>query len=151
MASSIAVAQDHDFVAEATALSGEQVELGRLALDRSGSEDVRRFARQMVDDHAKAGDGLRALPRVGTRPAPTTGREAGVRARLTTLAGRDFDRAYMDRVVAVLRDTIALYEREQQAGSDAKARQFASDTLTVLQGQWKIALSAQGAARQQAP
>jgi putative membrane protein len=143
---------DRDFVAESLALSAEQVELGRLALGRARSADVKQFAQQVLGDHAKAQEALQGLSRVG-RPAakPPSQQQRDARSTLAALSGPSFDRAYMDYVLAAQATMIALHEKEQQSGTDAELRQFASNTLTMLQGHLKMALSAQATTRQRSP
>ena len=38
-----------------------EVELGRLAVERAGSAEVKKFAQQMIEDHSKAGEKLEKL------------------------------------------------------------------------------------------
>ncbi len=38
-----------------------EVELGRLAVEKAASAEVKQFAQQMIEDHSKAGEKLKTL------------------------------------------------------------------------------------------
>src|SRR5690606_5955733 len=50
-----------DFVEEASAKGIAEIEVGRLALEKSTSQEVKTFAQRMIDDHTKANEKLAAL------------------------------------------------------------------------------------------
>src|SRR4051794_37653056 len=52
---------DADFVMLASATDLAEVTLGRLAARQATSEDVKRFAQRMVDDHSKSSQEMLAL------------------------------------------------------------------------------------------
>ena len=83
------------------------VEAGKLALTKSHNAAVRGFAQQMVRDHeAVNGQALALVKKLGVTPQanPTsealTKQAAETRARLATLNGAAFDRAYVANEVA---------------------------------------------------
>ena len=52
---------DQAFVVETAMVGMAEVELGKLAADKAASGKVKAFGQQMVADHGKAGDELKAL------------------------------------------------------------------------------------------
>jgi putative membrane protein len=94
-------AEDNRFVKRAAAQHLRMVRLGELALERARSEEVRRFARRMVEDHRRASEEARALAeRKGLTVATTlSGRSRRAWDRLAGLSGDEFDRAYMRLMV----------------------------------------------------
>jgi len=52
---------DRKFIMEAAHGGMMEVELGRMAVDKASSADVKQFAQRMVDDHSKANDELMQL------------------------------------------------------------------------------------------
>jgi putative membrane protein len=83
------------------------IELGRLAQEKSRTESVRQFAGGMVSDHSAVNQQAAALAaRLGVTPrdnAVSQSLQTGAseaKARLEGLSGAAFDRGYMDREVA---------------------------------------------------
>jgi putative membrane protein len=109
-AAGLALAQNVDDAQIASiVVTANQVDIdaGKLAASRSSNEDVRKFAQLMVTDHTgvnKAAVELAAKLRVTPQDNPTSQslKADGEKhlARLRTLAGAAFDKAYVDREVA---------------------------------------------------
>lgn len=128
----------HELTAETflrkAAMSGlAEVELGRLAAEKSASGAVREFGEQMVSDHSKANEQLKSLAtRHGVQlPTALDEEHASTRDRLAGLNGNSFDRSYADVMVHNHGKSIALFERAADLPQDDIAR-FATDTLTTL-------------------
>jgi putative membrane protein len=82
------------------------VDLAKLALERGRSDEVKAFARTMVEDHTGVNEQAAALAkRLGVTPAQnevSASLQKGAdeaRANLSGLTGAAFDRAYMAREV----------------------------------------------------
>jgi putative membrane protein len=60
-AGSILGSDDKKFIMEALHGGMMEVELGKMAVDKASSADVKQFAQRMVDDHSKANDELMQL------------------------------------------------------------------------------------------
>src|SRR5580765_4609163 len=52
---------DETFMIKAARGGMAEVELGKLAIDKAASDEVKKFGKRMVDDHSKAGDELKTL------------------------------------------------------------------------------------------
>jgi putative membrane protein len=92
---------DRDFIEESAAAGMAEVELGKLAVERGQSADVKRFAQMMIDEHSKAGDALKQVAsRYNFTPPATLAEEhRELRDRLSRLQGAEFDREYMQAMV----------------------------------------------------
>src|SRR4051812_21425349 len=102
---------DKNFVRDVSRLNAAEIDLARLALTRSSSPDVKKFAQMMVDEHTAAGDKLNGV-------ASQDGIEVAAQIddshhelhdKLAARQGLDFDRDYADAMVddhAKLVDTL---------------------------------------------
>ena len=54
-----AKAPDETFVVKAARGGMAEVELGKLAVEKAASDEVKKFGQRMVDDHSKASDELK--------------------------------------------------------------------------------------------
>ena len=93
---------DKDFVNELVIAGMAEVELGKMAAERSTNAEVKKFGQMMVEDHTAAGDKLKAVASQHNIPVPTALDEThrDLRDKLAKLQGADFDREYMDAMVA---------------------------------------------------
>lgn len=121
------------FVERASASGVAEIELAKLALQKSTQVDVREFAQTMIDDHQRANKELREL-------AQHTGLTIADEATLTQKAkafvlqqedGESFDVAYAKHQVTAHEETVKLFRLA--ANSSAKEiKQFAEAKLPTL-------------------
>jgi putative membrane protein len=112
-----------------------EVDLGKLAGERSQNDAVKQFAKRMVDDHGKANARLDTIAKANkaARPKAAADPDAqAVRAQLEKLRGADFDAAYMAAQVGDHQKTAHLLEHEIGAGQDVKTRDYAKETLPTV-------------------
>lgn len=133
--SSQLTATDKKFVRTAAAGGLAEVELGQLATQKAGSDDVKKFGQRMVDDHSKANDQLKQVAASeGIQiPDKLSAKDQATKDRLSKLSGEQFDRAYMKDMVKDHTQDIAEFQRESTNGSDPQVKDFASKTLPILQ------------------
>jgi putative membrane protein len=89
------------FVEHAAMAGNAEVELGRLAVQKARSAEVKQFAEMMVRDHTKAGNELKqavAAHNVET-PKALDAEHRQLEGRLSRLDGAEFDREYMKAMV----------------------------------------------------
>ncbi len=132
---------DQQFVWQASAAGLAEVNLSTLAKDRAHSEDVKKFAREMIDDHTKAADKLNHIAdRERMRVAPSMDAEhQQLEARLANLSGKDFDRAYADAMLKDHEQAVSLFEREAKDGQNKELKEFADKTLPTLKDHLSMA------------
>jgi len=92
---------DTDFVRDVTRANAAEIDLGRLAAERSTSPDVKEFANMLVTDHTAAGKKLGAITTEHAIEATTDNDDnlRDLRDKLSAKQGLDFERAYVDAMV----------------------------------------------------
>lgn len=134
---------DQTFAMKAATGGMMEVKLGRLAMEQAQNEDVRRFAKRMVDDHSRANEKLRDLLRdrqpAVSLPRDMTQEHREVWDKLKGLRGEEFDRAYMKQMVKDHEEDLPMFEREAKNGQDDTLRSFASKTLPTLREHLEMA------------
>jgi len=94
-------AGDRDFVEDMAIGGMAEVELGRMAMERGASPEVKRFGDMMVKDHSKAGDELKQVAMQHSIPMPAglDQKHQDLKTTLSNLRGAEFDREYMKAMV----------------------------------------------------
>lgn len=123
------------FMARAARAGTAEVELSRLATQRGDERDVRRFAGQMVDDHARLADELERLARrEGVRlPMGLDPSHRAALNRLRRMRGDAFDRAYARQMASDHEQAVALFRDQARNGRDRDVREFAQRALDTLE------------------
>jgi putative membrane protein len=128
--------QDKSFLKDAAEGGNAEVEGSKVALEKSGSADVKAFAQMMVDDHGKAGTELKGLAEqkgVKVSDTPSMAKKTEIKL-LSERKGSSFDQHYADSIgVKAHQDTIKLFQKEVDKGTDTDVKAWASKTLPTLQ------------------
>ena len=133
---------DAAFMKKAAESGLAEVEASKIASTKAANTQVKGFATQMVDDHSKANDELKALAASKDVKLPT---EPGMadRAKIKLLDGREggsFDKHYADSFgVKAHEDTVRLFEKEAKDGKDAEVKAWAEKTLPTLRHHLEMA------------
>ena len=92
---------DRDFVRDIITRNAAEIELGKLAGEKSPSSDVKQFAQEMVGEHNSAADKVQSFAVQHAVEAPTEldDRHRDAREKLAGKQGLDFDKAYADTMV----------------------------------------------------
>jgi len=120
---------DKMFVMKAAEGGMAEVELGKLAVEKGSSSDVKTFGQRMVDDHSKANDQLKQID----VPTDLNAKDKATEARLSKLTGTQFDQAYMADMVKDHQQDVADFRKESKMGKDFDVKGFAWQTLPALQ------------------
>jgi putative membrane protein len=112
-----------------------EVEAGKMATEKANDPAVKQFAQQMVEDHTKNNDELKALAQKSGVTLPTTMSHQlqSQQSKLENANGVTFDSAYVKDQVQDHQKTVQLLEQEIHGGHDPAVRQFAQETLPVVQ------------------
>ena len=134
---------DKSFVEKAAIGGMAEVQMGKLAQQKAGSDQVKQFGTRMVDDHSKANDDLKQVASSKGIPLPSAldSEHKSKMAKLEKLSGAQFDRAYMDDMVSDHKKDVAEFEKQAKSGNDADIKGFASKTLPTLQQHLSLAVS----------
>jgi putative membrane protein len=148
-ASASVAAADKTFVQKAAVGGMAEVELGKLAQQKASNDAVKQFAARMVDDHSKANDELKQIASAKGIEVPTDldAKSRSELARLQKLSGAQFDRAYMDGMVADHKQDVAEFKKQSSSGRDSDLKAFAGKTLPTLADHLKMAQSTDAAVK----
>jgi putative membrane protein len=123
------------FVASTASGGMLEVKLGEYAAQNAQNEQVREFAKKMVEDHGRANQSLEIaagaedlkLPDAMLKQHEDTYKE------LTKLSGADFDRAYVHAMVEGHEQAVAALNAEIARAPQTEVGQWASATLPTVQ------------------
>lgn len=116
-----------------------EIQSSRLAQEKSPSADVKAFAGQMIADHTKAAEDLKAALSQGQTTASIKPAGPGLQPKeqqlldeLKGLDGKDFDRKYIEMQTDAHKEAVALFSTYANSGDDPAMKEFAKKTLPVL-------------------
>ncbi|MDB5007444.1 MAG: Membrane protein [Mucilaginibacter sp.] len=126
---------DAKFATKAAAGGMAEVEIGKLAGQKTTNAQIKSFAAMMVTDHGKANDALMAIAKTKniTLPATLDADHQKKMDDLSKLSGADFDKAYVDAMVDGHKKTLDLMKDEAKNGKDADLKAFAANTAPTVQ------------------
>lgn len=139
-------AGDEQFIRTAAETSMTQVDLGKLAEQKSQNPEVKKFAQMMVQDHAKLTEQLKQMGMSEGINLPTSSsrRDADARRSLATSSGPGFDRAYAQRALTDLERQIAEFKRGASTATKPAVKDFAERSLPMLESQLQQAKQLMG-------
>jgi len=126
---------DAKFTTQAAVGGMAEVELGKMALEKSSNAKVKEFATMMVKDHGMANTELMAIAKLKNITLPNTVDDEHKQKMddLSKKTGADFDKAYVDAMVSGHKSTLKLMEDEAKDGKDADLKSFATKTAPIVQ------------------
>jgi putative membrane protein len=132
---------DQQFIRKAAQGNLAEMELGKLAVQKSLSNDVKRFGQQMIDDHGKAMDHLKQLAAKKSLHLPSgpDASESATAKRLSKLSGDQFDNAYMAQMLKDHKVDVDDFRKESKTTQDRDIRGFVTETLPILEDHLKKA------------
>lgn len=127
---------DSKFAVKAANAGMTEVALSKIALQQVTDSKLKDFAQMMITDHTKAGDQLAALAKTKNivLPMAVNSDSQKVIDDMTKKSGSDFDKAYVDQMVADHKDAVKLFQDEAKNAVDPDIKAFATNTLPTLQG-----------------
>lgn len=124
------------FMMEAARGGMAEIELSRVATTKSQNAEVKKYANQMIQDHTNASAELKQLAgkKNVTLPTEMDAAHKALKDKLSGLSGVEFDKEYVNAMVADHEKTVNLFKAQADGGTDADAKAFAAKTLPKLQG-----------------
>ena len=121
-----------------------EVALADLAAKRASKSEVKAFAARLKDDHGRANADVKRL--AGAHDIALSAElnvdQKATSERLSKLDGSEFDRAYIDEMVANHRKGVETFTAKTSSGAD-DVKAFAAGTLPVLKEHLQVALDLQ--------
>jgi putative membrane protein len=92
---------DRDFVEKVAIANMAEIELGRMAVARAATPDVKKFGQMMIDDHTAAGEKFRSAvtPHNITLPTALDDDHRDLQDKLSSRQAAEFDRDYIAAMV----------------------------------------------------
>lgn len=139
---------DQNLMREMAYANLSEIEAGKVAQNKSQSEQVKNFAQRMIDDHTKAQQELQQLADSKGVKLPTEP-DAKHRAQLKKLqamSGEQFDKQYIAQGgLTDHRNTHQLLSRAQTRATDSDLKSLASKTLATVDQHLSMAQEVRGA------
>ena len=128
---------DEQFVRNAAEASMSQVDLGKVAEQRSQTPEVKKFAQLMVEEHSKISEQLKQLGMSEGINLPTsvTRQDAATHRQLASSSGPAFDKAYVQQVISDLQRQIAEFKRGNSTATKPALKDYAERTLPTLESE----------------
>jgi putative membrane protein len=122
------------FMTEAARGGMAEVELSRTAQTKAQNAEVKAFAQKMVQDHSNANTEIKALAakKNVTLPTEMDAAHKTMAETMAKLSGAEFDKAYVNAMVADHEKSVALFQTQANSGTDADAKALAAKTLPTL-------------------
>lgn len=118
-----------------------EINAGKLAQDKAQSEEVKSFAKKMVDDHTKALDELKVIAQSKgvTLPTEPNKQQMAMQKKLEGLSGEQFDRQYMKQAGdRSHKQTHQLLQKAAKA-EDTDLKNYASKTIAAVEDHQQMA------------
>jgi putative membrane protein len=110
----------------------QEVEMGRMGVEKATNPSVKQFAQRMVDDHSKANNELEALARQKGVTLPASYPKDSTESKLSKASGAGFDHEYMNAMVTDHQKDVSEFEKEASSGADPDLKSWAGKTLQTL-------------------
>jgi putative membrane protein len=125
---------DQVFVTRATLGGAAEIELARLAEQKTRNDGVREFARHVMRDHSRADDALSRLAEADGIPVPEEldAKQHQIRDGLSRLNGPEFDIEYLRLQLQNHQRMAQLMQYVIGSGKDAQVQRFAAATLPTV-------------------
>jgi putative membrane protein len=128
-------AVDKAFVKKALEGNIGEIEMGKLALQKSNDDQVKQFAQRMVDDHGKMQDQLKpAAEQMGVKvpEGPSKGQMKSM-DKMKALSGDAFDQAYIKDMVKDHKKDDSEFKQEAQSTQNPQLKQLVTESDQAIE------------------
>ena len=114
-----------------------EVESGKLAVQKGGSDEVKQFGRMMTEDHTRSTEKIKQTvsktPLMNMPPALLTDRQRSTLERLSAAEGSQFDKLYIESQLEAHQEALELHRSYEATGDDAALKQTAAAIVPVVE------------------
>lgn len=130
-----ATAMEKMFIKKAADGGMAEVELGKMAAEKGGSQDVKDFGNRMVTDHTKINDNLKEVAGKMDVMVPTkvSAKHHMEMEKLSGLSGAEFDKTYVKAMVKDHETDLAEFQKADKTVKNPDLKKFIDDSIPVLQ------------------
>ena len=134
------------FIESASESGLAEIENGKLAVQKSQSADVKKFAQMMIDDHQAANQELIDLAgQLRLKPSDDAAMTDRVKKLILEYREGSFDKAYADNQVDAHEKAIELFRKQAEDTDVPDLQDYASKTLPKLEAHLQEAKKLQAA------
>lgn len=125
---------DAEFMVDAAEMDLQEIQLGKLAQERSSNADIKAHGKMMVEDHMKSAEMMKTLAAQKNITLPASVTEDGMDAykKLNDKKAEDFDEAYIDMMVDAHEDAVTKFENNADRTEDPDIKSWATTALGTL-------------------
>lgn len=126
--------QDKAFVRKAEEGSMAEVQLGKLAQQKSNSEDIKQFGAKMVEDHTQLSDQMKPIAQEMGVNSPTqlSKKDRETVAKLENLSGAEFDKAYIKDMMKDHKKDLSEFQDTAQRTQNTQLKDAAQHGAQVI-------------------
>ncbi len=113
-----------------------EVELGKVAAEKGGSDEVKDFGNQMVKDHTQINDNLKAVAAKMNVTVPTevSAKHKALMEKMSGMSGAAFDKAYVREMVKDHKKDIAEFNEADKMAKNSDLKSFIEDSMATMKG-----------------
>ncbi|HEV8515438.1 MAG TPA: DUF4142 domain-containing protein [Cyclobacteriaceae bacterium] len=126
--------KDAQFLAKAAELNLDEIQLGKLAQQKSMMTDVQELGKSNEDDHNQSLIDLTALAqkKAISLPTNTTHKAQDEYKTLSNKTESHFNKAYCERVIKDNKEAMIMFEEASKVSSDADIKEWITKTIPML-------------------
>jgi putative membrane protein len=127
--------QEKEFLDKAANDNMAQIQMGRIAQQKSQNPQIQQFGQTLVSDHQNAQDKLQNIAQQNnvTLPSSLDQQHQTEANRLSKLAGTQFDKEFLSSEVNGLQNALQDYKNISENAKDPAVKQYASNAVPVIQ------------------
>ncbi len=126
-----------DFIDKASVANQFEIDTSQLALQYAKGDDVKTFAKEMIEDHTKVGEDFKAALTSANIPLPKSGLDLSHKAKYAKLrvftTEKGFDSSYISEQLSAHQDAVALFKEHAASDPTPAVKTFAAATLPKLE------------------
>lgn len=125
---------DSEFLVDQAEINLAEIEIGKLAQQKSTNPEVKKFGKMLVDEHTKSASEVSALAKAKNFTLPTSLTEDGQEEykKLNEKSGLDFDKKFADMMIDGHEKAIDKLQKASKDATDEEVRQWASGNIAGL-------------------
>lgn len=137
---------DSKYLVEAAATDLKEIEIGKLAQQKSSDPEVKAFGKMLVEDHMKSAAEVKKLAQVKNISLPDAMTEDGQKDynELQEKTGLDFDKKFAEMMVDGHQKAVDKMRDAAEDAADREIRVWASNKIPTLAGHLQHAKSLKG-------
>ena len=126
---------DQKFLEKAMESNIAEIQMGRLALEKSTDEQVRHFAIQMTEDHGKMLDDFKQSVQGLSIPVPEEPSKGALKTidKLKGLSGDAFDQAYIKEMVKAHKEDDKAFKEEARNSTSPQLKEMVTQDLQMIE------------------